>query len=75
MSLSGRKSNGERSFHLNDGELGAHALLLSPSMSGLRKQWCPQIVDLIERMWAQEHQDRPTMSEVVNELERLVEDY
>ncbi|KAF8077686.1 TKL/TKL-ccin protein kinase [Lyophyllum atratum] len=43
-----------------------------PSVSGLRKQWCPEIVDLIERMWAQEHQDRPTMSEVVEALEDLV---
>lgn len=43
-----------------------------PSVSGLRKQWCPEIVDLIERMWAQEHQDRPTMTEVVTEVEELV---
>jgi hypothetical protein len=47
-------------------------LLARPSLSGLRKLWCPEIVDLIERMWAQEHQDRPTMSEVVEELEQLV---
>jgi hypothetical protein len=45
---------------------------LRPSVSGLRKQWCPEIVDLIERMWAQDHQDRPTMTEVVTELEELV---
>jgi hypothetical protein len=44
-------------------------------MSGLRKQWCPEIVDLVERMWAQEHQDRPTMSEVVTELEELICNY
>ncbi|KAI0256887.1 hypothetical protein BJV78DRAFT_1167683 [Lactifluus subvellereus] len=43
-----------------------------PTMSGLRKQWCPEIVDLVERMWAQDHQDRPTMTEVVTELEELV---
>lgn len=43
-----------------------------PSVSGLRKQWSPELVDLIERMWAQEHQDRPTMSEVVEALEELV---
>jgi len=43
-----------------------------PSVSGLRKMWCPEIVDLIERMWAQEHQDRPTMTEVVAEVEELV---
>ncbi|TFY78809.1 hypothetical protein EWM64_g5203 [Hericium alpestre] len=46
-----------------------------PSVSGLRKQWCPEIVDLMERMWAQEHQDRPTVSEVVAELEVLVRKY
>ncbi|KAK7467398.1 hypothetical protein VKT23_004454 [Stygiomarasmius scandens] len=43
-----------------------------PSLSGLRKQWCNEIVDLMERMWAQDHQDRPTMSEVVAELQELV---
>ncbi|KAL9715431.1 hypothetical protein Ac2012v2_002094 [Leucoagaricus gongylophorus] len=43
-----------------------------PSVSGLRKQWCPEVIDLIERMWAQEHQDRPTMTEVVQELEKMV---
>ncbi|KAJ3554978.1 hypothetical protein NP233_g12312 [Leucocoprinus birnbaumii] len=43
-----------------------------PSVSGLRKQWCSEIVDLMERMWAQEHQDRPTMTEVVLELEKML---
>jgi mitogen-activated protein kinase kinase kinase 13 len=46
-----------------------------PTMSGLRKQWCPEIVDLVERMWSQEHQDRPTMTEAVTELEELVRNY
>ncbi|KAI0345412.1 hypothetical protein BDW22DRAFT_1354345 [Trametopsis cervina] len=46
-----------------------------PSLHGLRNRWCPEIVDLIERMWAQDHQDRPTMSEVVEELEKLVRQY
>lgn len=46
-----------------------------PSLAGLRRQYCPEIVDLVERMWAQEHQDRPTMSEVVQEVERLVKVY
>lgn len=46
--------------------------VVRPSLSGLRKQWCPEIVDLIERMWAQDHQDRPTMSEVVEALEEMV---
>jgi len=43
-----------------------------PLVSGLRKQWCPEIVDLLERMWAQDHQDRPTMTEVVDALEEMV---
>lgn len=42
-----------------------------PSTTGLRKQWCPDIIDLLERMWAHEPNDRPTMSEVVRELERI----
>ncbi|KDQ33383.1 hypothetical protein PLEOSDRAFT_1030871, partial [Pleurotus ostreatus PC15] len=46
-----------------------------PSISGLRKQWCPEIVDLIEHMWAHEHQDRPTMSQVVERLEELIQMY
>ncbi|KAJ3851325.1 hypothetical protein EV368DRAFT_83648 [Lentinula lateritia] len=46
-----------------------------PTLSGLRKQWCHEIVDFIERMWAQEHQDRPTMSEVVETLEDLIKMY
>ncbi|THH29084.1 hypothetical protein EUX98_g5106 [Antrodiella citrinella] len=46
-----------------------------PSVHGLRKQWCPEIVDLVERMWEQEHQNRPNINEVVQELERLVQMY
>ena len=49
--------------------------LSSPSISGLRKQWCPELVDLIERMWAHEHQDRPTMTQVVESLEELLTRY
>uniref|UniRef100_A0A8H7Y536 Protein kinase domain-containing protein n=1 Tax=Psilocybe cubensis TaxID=181762 RepID=A0A8H7Y536_PSICU len=46
-----------------------------PPINNLRKQWCPEIVDLMERMWAQEHQDRPTMTEVVKALEELLATY
>jgi mitogen-activated protein kinase kinase kinase 13 len=46
-----------------------------PSTSGLRKQWCPEIVDLMERMWAHDHVDRPTMTEVVQELEAIHKHY
>ncbi|KAF7363704.1 Protein kinase domain-containing protein [Mycena sanguinolenta] len=42
-----------------------------PSVSNLRKQWSSEIVDLIERMWAHQHDDRPTMSEVVEALEEM----
>lgn len=48
---------------------------LRPSISGLKKQWCPEIVELVEQMWAQEHQDRPTMTEVVETLEDLYSRY
>lgn len=42
-----------------------------PSTNNLRKQWSGAIVDLIERMWAHDHQDRPTMAEVVAALEEM----
>jgi serine/threonine protein kinase len=42
-----------------------------PSTTNLRKQWSSAIVDLIERMWAHQHDDRPTMSEVVEALEEM----
>ncbi|KZT71370.1 kinase-like protein [Daedalea quercina L-15889] len=46
-----------------------------PSISGLRKHWCPEIVDLMEKMWTHEPAERPTMTEVVEELEQLVRQY
>ena len=46
-----------------------------PSLTSLRKQWCPDIVDLVERMWSQDHQDRPGMTEVVEELQRIIKEY
>ena len=48
---------------------------LRPSISGLKNRWCPEIVELMERMWAQDHNDRPTMTEVVEELTALVQQY
>lgn len=45
-----------------------------PPVGALRKHWGNSIVDLVERMWAHEHQDRPTMDEVVQELEVLVKE-
>ena len=46
-----------------------------PSVAGLRKQYCPEIVDLMERMWAQEPNERPTMSQVVTEVESILKQY
>lgn len=46
-----------------------------PSTHGLKNRWCPEIVDLMEHMWEQDPADRPTMTEVVQELERLVAEY
>ncbi|KAG8734088.1 hypothetical protein FRC11_012238 [Ceratobasidium sp. 423] len=48
---------------------------LRPPTSGLRKQYCTEIVDLVEKMWAQEAKERPTIKRVVEELERLAQIY
>ncbi|KAF5331125.1 hypothetical protein D9619_005371 [Psilocybe cf. subviscida] len=42
-----------------------------PPTASLKKQWGNEIVELIEHMWAQEHQNRPTMTEVVRALEDI----
>lgn len=44
-----------------------------PSVTGLAKQWCPDIVELMEQMWAHEHKDRPDMTYVVEQLEAMKE--
>jgi hypothetical protein len=41
-------------------------------MAGLRKQWCPEIVELVDRMWAQDPVDRPGIAEVVEELQDII---
>ncbi|KAL1742908.1 hypothetical protein HDZ31DRAFT_65511 [Schizophyllum fasciatum] len=46
-----------------------------PSVKDLRKHYCPEIVDLMERMWAQEPGERPTMSQVVTEVESILKQY
>lgn len=46
-----------------------------PSMHGMRKLWCPEIVELIERMWEQDPRDRPTISEVVQDLEVIISNH
>ncbi|KDQ17892.1 hypothetical protein BOTBODRAFT_104603 [Botryobasidium botryosum FD-172 SS1] len=43
-----------------------------PPMNGLRKLWSPDLVELVEHMWAQEPHDRPTSVEVTNKLEYLI---
>ncbi|KIO28013.1 hypothetical protein M407DRAFT_72388 [Tulasnella calospora MUT 4182] len=43
-----------------------------PSLTGCRKLWCPEIVDLVMRMWAQDPKQRPPIREVVEELESII---
>ncbi|KAG8856025.1 hypothetical protein FRB96_006592 [Tulasnella sp. 330] len=43
-----------------------------PSVAGLRKLWCPEVVELVEAMWAQDPKDRPPIAEVVEELETMI---
>jgi mitogen-activated protein kinase kinase kinase 13 len=50
-------------------------LAFSPAVAGLETQWCPEIVELMQRMWAQDAADRPDMKDVVIEVERLVKKY
>lgn len=42
-----------------------------PSMEGLKRQWRPELVDLMERMWVHDPTERPTMDEVAAELEEI----
>ena len=41
-------------------------------MNGLRKFWCPEIVDLVESMWRQDPKERPPIADVVDELESIL---
>ncbi|KAG9014622.1 hypothetical protein FRB94_011800 [Tulasnella sp. JGI-2019a] len=43
-----------------------------PSVTGLRRLWCPEIVELVEAMWAQDPKERPPISDVVDELETII---
>lgn len=45
-----------------------------PSVSGLRKHWGAEPVNLMERMWHQDPAERPTMSDVVADLEAILAD-
>lgn len=46
-----------------------------PAVAGLAKQWCSEIVELMEQMWSQDPKDRPDMTNVVEQLENLKETY
>ena len=74
MKLWAQNDSGKQSFGSNAISI-ANVYFSSPSITGLRKQWCPEIVDLIERMWAHEHQDRPTISEVVEAVQEMLAKY
>jgi len=39
-----------------------------PTTSGLRKHWGVEPVALMERMWHQDPRERPTMTDVVDDL-------
>jgi len=71
MTLLGRKSNGKALLSHNFTLSHFCSLSYRPSTPGLKKQWCPEIVELIEHMWSQEPQDRPAISEVVGYLDEL----
>ncbi|GMK59326.1 hypothetical protein CspeluHIS016_0703410 [Cutaneotrichosporon spelunceum] len=43
-----------------------------PPLTGLRKHWGAEPVNLIERMWHQDPAERPTMSDVVADVEALL---
>lgn len=47
---------------------------IRPSVANLRKQWGAEPVNLVERMWAQDPAQRPTMTDVVHDLEALIAD-
>jgi len=73
MTLLGRESNGKA--FLSQFHTFSCLLPYSPSTAGLKKQWCLEIVELIEHMWSQEPQDRPAISEVVGSLEEIYAKY
>lgn len=45
---------------------------MRPSTATMRRQWGGDILDLVEKMWAQSPAQRPGMTEVVKELETLL---
>ncbi|TIB72958.1 hypothetical protein E3Q23_03165 [Wallemia mellicola] len=49
---------------------GSHTL--RPSLNHFRRQWGGEILNLIERMWAQDGKHRPSAGQVVDELETII---
>lgn len=45
---------------------------LRPPAGPLRRQWGSEIIDLMSEMWEQDPAQRPSMTQVVAELQRLI---
>lgn len=45
---------------------------LRPATAGMRRQWGDEILNLVEKLWAQSPNDRPTMKEVIKELDTVI---
>lgn len=73
MTLLEQKGNGRLARQYNDYFISR--VIFSPSTAGLKKQWCSEVVELIEHMWAQEPQHRPDMTQVVESLEDMYAKY
>ncbi|KNF02071.1 TKL protein kinase [Puccinia striiformis f. sp. tritici PST-78] len=48
---------------------------LRPPTAGMRRQWGDRILNLVEKLWAQNPVDRPKMDWVIEELDLIVEEY
>ncbi|MBW0495066.1 hypothetical protein O181_034781 [Austropuccinia psidii MF-1] len=45
---------------------------LRPATAGMRRQWGDEILNLVEKLWSQNPNDRPTMKEVLEELDLIL---
>ncbi|PLW56441.1 hypothetical protein PCANC_04857 [Puccinia coronata f. sp. avenae] len=48
---------------------------LRPATAGMRRQWGDEILNLVEKLWAQNPADRPRMDAVLVELDAIVAGY
>lgn len=48
---------------------------LRPATAGMRRQWGDEMLNLVEKLWAQNPADRPRMDLVLVELESIVTDF